>query len=464
MAVSAAPAQGTSEPLTVFVPVPPVNPQAPVVPPPTGYFNGPCGLAVDSTGRLFVSDYYHHAVDVFSSPSTAGYVTQIAAEDPLDGPCGLALDPANRLYVNNFHRDVVSFNAAPAFGAGIALPLPAEDPIHHLPTGVAVDPSTGNVYVDDRTYVAVYDSSGNPVMDGAEPLRVGKGNLGDGYGVAISAFPGKGTLPSTVGRLYVPDASTNTVKVYDPALSKVTPVAEIKDPFNHPFSSLRDSAVAVDQVKGDVYFSDNTQPAHTEKPQAMIYVYNAIGVFQGHLKYNVADALPVGLAVDNSSQPTQGEVYVTSGNTNKAGIYVYPSGAATTASPLPPTVSLVVSAAGGGSGAIVSRAAGIDCSTACATEALADEEIALAAAPDPGSEFTGWSGGGCAGKDICRVEMDEAASVTARFAETPSGAASRSLAVSPPISPVPAGSSRRVRRHRHHQRHRHRAGLGHGQH
>lgn len=334
-----APAQAATDPLFVLTPSPP-PPPAPPAPPPTGFLSGPCGLAVDSNARLYVSDYYHHAVDVFNGTI---YSNQLANEDPLNGPCGLALNAANQLYVNNFHKNVVKFNATPSFGTGAALPLPAEDTEHHLPTGVAVDPATGNVYVNNRTYVSVYDSTGAPVMDGAEPLRIGVGSLGDGYGLAYSQFLG------TLGRLYVPDAESDTVKVYDPLVSKTTPVAEIKDPFSKPFVSLRDSAIAVDKVSGDVYFADDLQPAFTEKPQALIYVYSSTNGYKGHLKYNVITARPVGLAVDNSAQLSQGRVYVTSGNTSPASVYAYGPGSQTTASPLPPIGSGLTAPPAGGS-------------------------------------------------------------------------------------------------------------------
>jgi hypothetical protein len=60
----------------------------------------------------------------------------------------LALDATNHLYVNNYHRNVVKFNASPSFGTGTLFPLPAEDTEHHLPIGVAVDQTTGHVYVE----------------------------------------------------------------------------------------------------------------------------------------------------------------------------------------------------------------------------------------------------------------------------------------------------------------------------
>ncbi|HXR29760.1 MAG TPA: NHL repeat-containing protein [Solirubrobacterales bacterium] len=355
LAVIAPAANGATDPLFVFTPTPPPPsfPPAPIVPPPTGYLNGPCGLAVDSSGRFYVSDYYHHAVDVFSSSVDPAkpwqsYITQLANVDPLDGPCGLALDATNRLYLNNYHRNVTRYGASPSFGSGTVITGEPLDSSH--PTGVAVNPATGNVYVNQRTFIAVYDSLGNPVMDGAEQLVIGFGSLGDAYGLAISQHP------ATLGRIYVPDAATDTVKVYDPALDKANPVAEIKDPFGKPFVSLRDSAITIDKVTGEVYFADDQQPTYAERPQATIYVYGPANNYKGHLKYNVITAWPVGLAVDNSANvipgdpptPTQGRVYVTSGNTSPASIYAYGPGSATTATPLPPLGS-GLSAPGGSS-------------------------------------------------------------------------------------------------------------------
>ena len=333
LAVAAPAAQGASDPLFVFTPTPPS--QGSAVPPPTARLFGPCGLGVDSSGNFYVSDYYHHAVDVFNANVNIAepweaYVSQAANVDPLDGPCGLAFDSSDRLYVNNYHRNITRFSASPSFGTGTVFPSPSEDTPHHLPTGVAIDTSTNRVYVNHRTYVSVLDSTGNPIEELGEPVLIGSGSLGDGYGLAVSQFP------ATAGYVYVPDAATNTVKVYNPAADIANPVATIKNPFGQPFVSLRDSAIAVDRVTGDVYFADNLQPEATERPQAGIYVYSSGNAYKGRLKYNVLDALPPGLAVDNSTQVTQGRVYVTSGNSNNASVYAYGPGSATFSTPLPP--------------------------------------------------------------------------------------------------------------------------------
>jgi DNA-binding beta-propeller fold protein YncE len=340
LCASTAPALGAaSDPLFIFRPMPSKDPKIPPVPPPHDNLNGPCGLGVDSTGRFYVSDYYRGTISLFTPVLEAysGYPTyagQLTGVDPLSGPCGLAFDAADNLYVNSYHRSVIAYGASPSFGAGTVIAGAGVDTTH--PTGVAVDPATGNVYVDARTYIAVYDSSGAPVMDGTEPLRIGLGDLEDGYGVAFSQYPG------TLGRLYVPDAATATVKVYDPALDTVAPVAQIDGSATPEgrFVSLRDAAIAVDRVSGDVYVVDNLQPLYAEQPTALVYVFGPGGSYKGHLKYSIRDALPAGLAVDNSPSATyplgtQGRVYVTSGNTEGAGIYGYPPGAATTVAPKP---------------------------------------------------------------------------------------------------------------------------------
>src|SRR5665811_2555477 len=133
----------------------------------------------------------------------------------------------------------------------------------------------------------VYDSDGNPVMDGPDPLRIGLGTLGDGHGLAVSGFAG------TLGYVYVPDAADNTVKVYDPATDTANPLAEIDGAATSAgeFVSLRDSSVAVDRVNGDVYVVDNLQPALTESPQGIVHVFSSTGTYEGHLRYKVFHGL-----------------------------------------------------------------------------------------------------------------------------------------------------------------------------
>jgi hypothetical protein len=426
LGAGAAPAQGAaSDPLFVF--------RASQNPQPGGEFNGPCGLAVDIAGNFYVSDYYHHAVDVYS-PSHA-YITQAREVGPLDGPCGTAIDSTGKLYVNDFHRSVVRYtpstfppNGSTTYGAATVI-----DSAH--PTGVAVDANTGKVYVNGRTHVSVYDSAGVLFSE------IGAGNLTNGYGVAFSQFAG------TFGNLYVPDAATDTVKVFESSTGAALP--SIAGPPGG-FVSLVDSAVAVDRVSGEVYVADRTGSRFAERPEATIHVFTSTGAYKGHLKYNVVDAAPVGLAVDNSAGASQGRVYVTSGNTTQASVYAYPPGAATGATPLPATATLSVSTSGSGSGLVAGEALGLECAGSCVTGALVGAEVALSATPDPGSTFAGWSGGGCEGVGECVVAMEEATSLVARF-EALSGPPAAAAAVGPVTAQTSAAASAA---HRHRARHR----------
>jgi hypothetical protein len=454
---------GPSDPLWVF------TPSGAVKPPPAGELYGACGLGVDGTGAFYVSDYYHNVIDKYDptadytatkpKPTGAtGYLGTIFGTDPIDGPCALALDASNNLYANVFHRSVVKYGTGIIDGQGLV-------PTH--PTGVAADTDSGLVYVDDRTYVAAYDSTGVPVMDGSDPLRVGLGDLQEGYGVAVSQFP------ATAGRLYVPDAASDSVKVFDPTLHIASPVETIDGSETPPgeFVSLRDASIAVDRVTGEIYVIDNLQPADTEEPRALIDVFAADGSYEGHLKFLTIDALPAGLAVDNSPSAThplgtQGRVYVTYGNTERSSIYAYPPGAATTAPVDLPTAQLALESLGGGAGTLSAEPGELQCSSRCAESLPAGSQVQLEAEPAAGSSFAGWSGSCSGSQAFCTVYLEEGATVGAEFepvpppAEPPARAAATAAAAEHTVVKRQAGK----RHHRHHKhgresaRHRHRDG------
>jgi DNA-binding beta-propeller fold protein YncE len=390
--------------------------------PPQPDLQDPCGVGVDTSGSFYVSNYYRHTIDIFSPAFS--FMTQVFNIDPLDGPCGLALDTTGRLYVNNYHRNVEKFipSPFPVIKTTSYSPAGIVDSSH--PTGVAVNTATNNVYVNVRTHLTAYGPTGTPLLDGSEPLRIGVGSLGDGYGLAVSRFS------ATNGRIYVPDHADETVKVYDPLIDIDDPVQTITGPPGG-FGSLRDSAVAVDRVTGEIYVADTlAYPQFTERPEAAIHVFGPTGTYKGRLKYNVVDSSPPGLAVDNSTGVKQGRVYVTSGNSIEASVYAYPPGSATSASQ-PASFSLAVSANGGGAGSVTSSLGGIDCSASCEEQIRSGAQVQLTATSKQGSFFGGWSGAGCSGTGPCVVEMSQARAVSAEF-EALSG---------PPSQPTPGASA-----------------------
>ena len=83
-----------------------------------------------------------------------------------------------------------------------------------------------------------------------------------------------------------------------------------------------------------------------------------------------------------------------------------------------PTFVLTVSTAGAGAGTVTSAPPGIDCGSTCSARFANEATVTLTANPAPGSVFTGWSGGGCAGTAPCVVAMTTETSITATFTRT----------------------------------------------
>jgi DNA-binding beta-propeller fold protein YncE len=374
---------------------------------------GACGVAVDSAENVYVADYYQNRVAVFDKDwnlrAKVASINPIDAEGigPVDGPCDLAVDSAGNLYVNDYHRDVLRF--APA-GGGYGQPSTI-DAGH--PTGVAVDPTTDRVYVDERTRVAVYEPSGEPAMEGSEELAIGEGSLGDAYGVAVSSFPG------TAGLVYVADAATETIKVYDPSVSLDEPVQEISGEGTQQGGfHLTDSDLAIDPNDGHLYVSDDLEPFFEEKPELVVDEFNAKGLYRGSVPDSFA-ALgqpsfleagePSGLAITGA-----GRIYVSSGNYEDAEVFAF--------GPPAPAVTklLTVSKSGAGEGRVTSIPAGIGCGGVCEGEFNEGVNVVLKANPAPGSVFVDWTG--CDEEPTpgrCAVSMNAARAVAVEFGPAP---------------------------------------------
>jgi len=93
----------------------------------------------------------------------------------------------------------------------------------------------------------------------------------------------------------------------------------------------------------------------------------------------------------------------------------------------PPAMhALTVAKAGAGTGTVTSAPAGITCGPTCSANFVASTVVTLTAAPDTGSIFAGWTGGGCSGTGTCVVTVTAATGVTATFTPatgTPTGQA-----------------------------------------
>lgn len=387
-----------------------------------------CGLAIDESDRLFVANYYQHAVYIFV-PTTGGY--KFAASVPVpeaqvppggkqfNGPCDLAIDSTGNLYVNNWHANVVKF--APNLPGSLTFGPPVLVDSNHS-TGVAVDPADDHVFVDDRSaeegsFVSEYEA--DPGAGAVPQRRIGLDAIGDGYGVAVSAFNAGTGFLSTAGWVYVADASDNTVKVFDPSFSLTEPRQTIDGAGTERggFKDLTDADLAVDPRDGHLYVVDNLQPGF-ESPEAVVYEFSSLSHYRGPLPTDfdtghgskIIDGEPSSVALSSS-----GDLFVTSGNyfndgTNHTDSQVQAFGPAAEIA----TRIVTATKSGAGGGTVFSNPAGLRCGTACEGEFPSERPVGLVAEPAPHSRFAGWSGcpttptaeGRCVVPALVQAEVD----------------------------------------------------------
>jgi sugar lactone lactonase YvrE len=163
-------------------------------------FNGPIGIAIDATGRLFVADTYN---DRIRSIEPDGTVRTVAPEAHFDTPSGIAIDQAGHLLVaDTRNRQVQRIDPSGAF----ATPLGFE--ALYRPIGVIGTPD-GDVYVADErgAIVQIYADGSSRVLAGATP------GFRDGPGLDARFRRPSGVAVAAPGRLVVADAGNALVRL-----------------------------------------------------------------------------------------------------------------------------------------------------------------------------------------------------------------------------------------------------------
>jgi uncharacterized protein (TIGR03437 family) len=187
----------------------------------------PCGVAVDSSGNLYIADYSNNRIRKVSG----GVITTVAgngtaghsgdngapASAELYHPRGVAVDSAGNLYIadsdNSRIRRVSSGVITTVAGNGTwgysGDNGPATTAELSYPTGVAVD-SAGNLYIADLSNNRI-----RKVSSGAIATIAGNGTgFGGDNGAPTSAQldqPGSVAVDST-GNLYIADTDNNRIR------------------------------------------------------------------------------------------------------------------------------------------------------------------------------------------------------------------------------------------------------------
>ena len=195
--------------------------------------NFPVGLAVDSSGNVYIADFGNSRVRKVNSGGTISTVAGsaqgfsgdggLATAASLSGPQGVAVDKSGNLYIadtlNNRLRVVSGGNIATLAGNGIASSsgdaAPAAQASLVNPGGVAVD-GAGNLYITDLSLRVRKIYPGGPIFTIAGGPN--SGYSGDG-GLATSATLSgpSGLAVDAKGNVYVADTGNNAVRELQPA-------------------------------------------------------------------------------------------------------------------------------------------------------------------------------------------------------------------------------------------------------
>jgi hypothetical protein len=184
---------------------------------PNAAYGETCGVAVDqANGNVYVGDFSGNVWRYTPSGATvtnADYSGGIATTGI--SPCSVAAD-SGKLYAAGWSTGPVNRYAASDFATGPIPPSLAGTEIDATATALSVDPSTGELYVDEGNQIHVFDSSGASQYTFGSAADFGA----DSAGVAAQ---GEG------GKAYVADRTTGQIDVYGPVPLNGDPTAATRN-------------------------------------------------------------------------------------------------------------------------------------------------------------------------------------------------------------------------------------------
>jgi len=189
----------------------------------TAQFRNPAGVAVDSSGTVYVADYLNHrirkitpagVVTTFAGTGTPGHTDGASNTAQFNRPYGVAVDSSGTVYVTDYnnHRirkitpaEVVTTFAGSTEGFADG---PGTTAKFESPRGVAVD-SSGTVYVADRDNHRIRKITPGGVVTTFAGSTVG--HL-DATGTAARFNYPQGVAVDSSGNVYVGDTKNNRIR------------------------------------------------------------------------------------------------------------------------------------------------------------------------------------------------------------------------------------------------------------
>ncbi|MBV8329755.1 MAG: IPTL-CTERM sorting domain-containing protein [Verrucomicrobia bacterium] len=167
----------------------------------TSDFNYPSGVALDSSGNIYIADFSNNAI---RKVTPAGVVT--APYTQFNMPNGIAADASNNLYVANTGANLIQEITA---SSGTVSTLGASTQFN-TPGGIAVD-SSGNVYVADTGNNIIRKiTSGGTVSTLAG--KIGTAGYLDANGTAAEFNKPTSVAVDSSGNVYVADFNNDVIR------------------------------------------------------------------------------------------------------------------------------------------------------------------------------------------------------------------------------------------------------------
>ena len=225
-----------------------------------GQFSTPIGIAFDSSGNFFVSDYANNRIEKFNSAGV--YQSQFGSGGSGNGqfsyPIGIALDSTGNIYVADAQNNrIQKFNSAGVYLSQFGSYGSGNGQFYE-PFSIALD-SAGNIYVSDyyNNRVEKFNSAGVYLS------QFGSSGSGNGQFQHIDFI-----ALDSAGNIYVTDANNNRIQKFNSAgvyLSQFGSSGSGNGQFENPEGIAFDSA-------GNIYVSDY----HNNRVEK----FNSAGVYQ----------------------------------------------------------------------------------------------------------------------------------------------------------------------------------------
>jgi sugar lactone lactonase YvrE len=221
----------------------------------SGGFQG--NPAVDATGKVYVGDTGNERVQIYNADgtyyATIG-VTEVGGSDNAHFSCptGVAISPVNGdIYVaDKCNQRIQIFNSARSYKATIGVSgEPGGDNLHfNSPSGVAVD-KNGNIFIADTDNFRIQKCNLSGSISACSTFAGVTGEFGDDF----SHLRPLSVAVDLSGRVYAADELNNRIQVYDTSGAYLTTIGGNGGTNSGQMSNPK--GVAVDQM-GNVYIAD----------------------------------------------------------------------------------------------------------------------------------------------------------------------------------------------------------------